>query len=215
MLLPGLLLGIAAGRKHRSHAARPLHSAPASASAVWQTWSRLGRRIVALMLLGLLLWAWLADGAGLLALAVCHGAAWSLAWAGSMLAPGRTDAGGQATSPAQPRWWPWLAPALAPLLLLLFGAAVARWGATALVATHLGLTLWALAGVVAGAVDGAAGWGPRSGPTEPAAAERDSSMKRFCAAPGSSSLPVHRARRLDTFRTAVVPVPATWRNRQP
>jgi hypothetical protein len=205
MLLPGLALCLVAFQVPGHPPAPPVQNG-LSGWLAWHTPVGLGRWVAALMLLGLLLWWWLADGAGLLALVLCHGAAWSLAWAGPMLAPSAgTPGSGIGTTMAPQRrhdhaslagtttgaerlrtmaqtqgallehapmqqghgestrcrsastlaswqtWQTWLSPTLAPLLLLVFGAAVARWGVVALVATHLALTLWALAGVVVSA----------------------------------------------------------------
>jgi hypothetical protein len=122
---------------------------------------------------GCLGWALLPNDIGLLALALCHGCAWSLAWAGPMLAVDRSSpaaalpaAGEQKRRPgdvdrgrrhnAQPSPTPMslrhgfdlLAQTFAaPVLVLALGWSLANLGATALIGVHLALALWAIAGV--------------------------------------------------------------------
>jgi hypothetical protein len=123
---------------------------------------------------GVLCWALLPGAVGLLALALCHGGAWSLAWSGPMLfvdrlpAPaGATQAAATSTTQASTaahdagtamRTRPSALPrqagltsatqlAAAPLLVLALGWSIANLGVTALIAVHLALALWAITGV--------------------------------------------------------------------
>jgi hypothetical protein len=160
MLLPALLLSL-----------WPVAPVPRPDPSAEQR--RLGRVIAAWLGAGCLGWAMLPDNIGLLALALCHGCAWSLAWAGPMLAverrshaPAPWAAGGpdrragdlasDHRQKAQPSATPnaahhglgWLAQAVAaPVLVLALGWSLANLGATALIGVHLALALWAIAGV--------------------------------------------------------------------
>ena len=69
------------------------------------------------------------DGLGL---GACHGAAWSLAWAGQLWAPARR--GNQGASP-------WRAAAGYAVVTLAFGAVVQAWGLRGVVGVHIGLGL--------------------------------------------------------------------------
>ena len=79
---------------------------------------------------------WAAAPWNLLGLAVAHGAAWGLAWAGQLWAPERRSRAGAS---------PWRAAMGYALLTLMFGAVVARYGAQGVAATHAALGLAACA----------------------------------------------------------------------
>jgi hypothetical protein len=107
---------------------------------------------VALLLVlgGLAIGVW--PGAlGLMAAALAHGAAWSLAWAGSLAQPAR-----QRAEALAPRGLGRLAAAFGMgTATALLGLAVDAHGPAALVAVHAGIALLGVAGVVAQAVRGA------------------------------------------------------------
>jgi MFS family permease len=79
---------------------------------------------------------WAAAPWNLLGLAIAHGAAWGLAWAGQLWAPERRSRAGAS---------PWRAAVGYALLTLAFGAVVANFGAQGVAATHAALGLAACA----------------------------------------------------------------------
>ena len=85
---------------------------------------------------GAALVTWAAAPLDLLGLAVTHGAAWGVAWAGQLWAPARR--GQQGTSPL-------LAAAGYALVTLGFGLAVEQAGARGVAAVHVALGLGAIA----------------------------------------------------------------------
>jgi hypothetical protein len=109
---------------------------------------RLTAAIGLLMLAGVCLWVVRPATSGQMLLSLCHGAAWSLAWAAPML---KREPAATLRRPGDASLLRHLQPGvslmLAPALMLCLGSAIAQWGAGALVAVHVGLTLWALGGL--------------------------------------------------------------------
>jgi len=85
---------------------------------------------------GAVLVLWAPAPWNLLGLAFAHGAAWGLAWAGQLWAPGRRSRAGTS---------PWRAAVGYALLTLAFGVVVAQFGEQGVVATHVALGLAACA----------------------------------------------------------------------
>jgi hypothetical protein len=127
--------------------------------------SRLVLAVCACLATGVVAWALLPAGLDLLTMALCHGVAWSLAWAGPMCQRAQVGPGlAVSIAPRLPTVTPTpqtlaarrsalsrclrlISPGLAPLLLIVLGLGVSTWGPVALVALHLALALWALAGL--------------------------------------------------------------------
>jgi hypothetical protein len=101
----------------------------------------------------LLLWA--AAPWNLLGLALAHGAAWGLAWAGQLWAPDRRGKAGAS---------PWRAALGYALLTLAFGTVVAGYGVSGVVAAHVALGLAAALAWLAGAGRQAAALPPAASP---------------------------------------------------
>jgi hypothetical protein len=86
---------------------------------------------------------WAPAPSNLIGLALAHGAAWGLAWAGQLWAPDRRGRGGASA---------WRAALGYALLTLAFGVVVAQFGARGVAATHAALGLAACAAWLFGAV---------------------------------------------------------------